>query len=93
MKMSKPGLCCDDCFALLAKTNTKAARLWMDLCEAQRRYGVFGLVTSDTTPSLLLLERMGFIITTDTRDLIVVKVRGEQDDQDGFFFCGGRCDD
>jgi hypothetical protein len=93
MQMSKPGLCCDDCFAVLAKTNTKAARLWLDLCEAQRRYGVFGLVTSDTTPSMLLLERMGFIITTDTRDLIIVKVRGEMDGQDGFFFCGGQCDE
>lgn len=93
MKMSKPGLCCDECFAMLAKKNTRVARLWMELCDAQLRYGIFGLVSSDTSPSLLILERMGFIVTTDTRDLIIVKVRGEIDDQDGFFFCGGQCDD
>ena len=93
MKMSKPGLCCDACFALLAKMDTKVARLWMDLCEVQLRYGIFGLVTSDTPPSLLLLEQMGFIVTTEKRDLIVVKFRGEQDNQDGFFFCVGHCDD
>ena len=91
--MSNPLLYCFDCFVFLSKTNIKAARLWNDLCEAHRRYGIFGLVTSDTTPSLIFLERMGFIITTDTRDLIVVKVCGQQDDQDGFFFCGGRCDE
>lgn len=93
MKMSRPGLCCDDCFALLAKKNTRVARLWMDLCEAQRRYGIFGLVTPDSTPSLVILERMGFIVTTDTADLIIVKVRGEFDDEEEFFFCGGCCDD
>lgn len=93
MKMSNPGLCCDDCFAMLAKRSTRAAKLWLDLCDAQRRYGIFGLVTPDTTPSLLLLEHMGFITTTDTRDLIVVKVHGQEDDQLGAFFCGGKCDE
>lgn len=92
MKMSKPALCCDDCFAMLAKNNTKIARLWMDLCEAQCRYGIFGLVSSDTTPSLVFLERLGFILTTDTRDLIIVKVRVERDEDDRLFFCGGQCD-
>lgn len=91
MKMSKPGLCCDDCFAQLAKHSTKIAKLWLDLCEAQARYGIFGLLSPDSTPSLVYLERNGFIITTDTSDLIIVKVRGELDEHHSFFFCGGNC--
>ena len=90
MKMSKPGLCCDDCFCMIAKRSTTAAKLWLDLCEIQNTCQCFGLAILDN-PYLQLLESYGFITTTDTQHLIVVKVHGKEDDVLGSFFCGGKC--
>lgn len=89
-KMSKPGLCCDSCFALIAKRSTGAARLWLDLCEIQDRSIVFGLKTDDF-PALTLLEHLGFLLTTEIPGIIVIKVKGRKYDPLGIFFCGGRC--
>ena len=90
--MSEPGLCCDECFAILAQKSTTVAKLWLDLCQANLRYGIFGLVTPDTTPSLLMLEQLGFITTTDTANQIIVRVNGLEQDDIGPFFCGGACE-
>lgn len=90
MKMSKPGLCCDSCFGLIARRSTNAARLWLDLCELQIKSPLFGLRTPDF-PNLNLLERLGFIITTDIPGIIMVKVRGFHKDSLGTYFCGGKC--
>lgn len=92
MKMSKPGLCCDQCFELLAKRSTKAARLWIDLCEIQSTCSIFGLRIEDN-PLLQLLEVLQFITTTDVMNLIIVKVHGQKEDGLGPFFCGGNCDE
>lgn len=90
MLMSKPGLCCDECFDLLAKRSTVAARLWLDLCAIQSSCSIFGLKIDDNPP-MQLLEYLGFITTTDMPNLIVVKVRGKEEDGLGSFFCGGKC--
>lgn len=83
-------MCCDDCFALLARRNTSAAKLWMELCEVQVKSEVFGLIMEDNA-YLALLESLGFIVTTDMPDVIVVKVQGHHKDNMGSFFCGGNC--
>lgn len=90
MLMSKPGLCCDECFDLLAKRSVVAARMWLDLCEIQNNCSLFALRIDDSD-YLQLLEFLGFITTTDTADLIVVKVHGKEQDYLGSFFCGGNC--
>ena len=90
MLMSKSGLCCDGCFRLIAKKNTVSAKLWLDLCEIQAQCNIFGLVMPDNS-YLRLLETLRFITTTDTPSFIVVKVHGEQEDELGPFFCGGKC--
>jgi len=91
MKMSKPGICCDRCFECIAKRNVEAAKLWLDLCDIQEGCpGIFGLRTSDFS-SLRLLELLGFILTTDTPQIIFVKVKGQKQDALGTFFCGGGC--
>lgn len=91
MKMSKPGLCCDSCFGQIARRSTVAARLWMDLCEIQLNSSLFGLRTPDF-PALQLLEILGFIITTDVHDIIIVKVLGKHRDDIGTYYCGGNCE-
>jgi len=90
MKMSKPGLCCDNCFGLIARRSTSAARLWLDLCDLQMQSQQFGLRTLDF-PTLRLLEILGFILTTDIQGVIIVKVKGRVDDTLGTYFCGGKC--
>ncbi|MFI0477762.1 MAG: hypothetical protein ACH349_01365 [Candidatus Rhabdochlamydia sp.] len=88
--MSDPGLCCDECFNLLAKRSVDAACLWLDLCEIQKSCKVFGLKVEDD-PYFQLLECLGFITTTDALSLIIVKVHGREEDGLGAFFCGGKC--
>lgn len=88
--MSKPGLCCDVCFALIAKRSTTAAKLWLDLCEIELCAKVFGLLVPDL-PEFQLLEHLGFITTTETSNLIIVKIHGKRKDSLGDFFCGGKC--
>lgn len=90
MLMSEPGLCCDQCFDLLAKRSVDAASLWLDLCEIQKTCRIFALKVEDSD-YFQLLECLGFITTTDTLDLIIFKVHGREEDSLGTFFCGGKC--
>ena len=88
--MSKPGLCCDECFGMIARRSTGAAKLWLDLCEIQRHSQTFGLRTPDF-PALRLLENLGFILTTEIPGIIAIKVQGQKQDALGTYFCGGNC--
>jgi len=94
MKMSKKGICCDRCFALIARDSTDAAKMWLDLCELYLEAPLFGLILpNDILPSVRLLEILRFITTTDTPEMIIVKVHGYKKDDEQPFFCGGRCND
>lgn len=88
--MSRPGLCCDRCFELLAKRSTNAAKLWLDLCEIQSTCEIFALKVEDD-PYFQLLEMLRFITTTDYFNAMIVKVHGQEKDSLGPFFCGGNC--
>lgn len=90
MKMSNPGLCCEKCFEMIARNSTGAAKLWLDLCELQLHSEVFGIKTQDFV-TLRLLEVLGFIVTTDTPEVIVIKVKGQKLDGSEPYFCGGKC--
>ncbi len=91
MKMAKPGICCDKCFDLIARRSTDAAKLWLDLCEIQEHVQVFA-INSDDFLDLTTLENLGFVVTTDIPDFIVIKVLGHGEDGIGTFFCAGVCD-
>lgn len=65
--------------------------MWLDLCEMQLHSPVFGLITDDYT-SISYLENMGFLVSTETPQLLIVKMLGYQSDHDGSFFCGGHCE-
>jgi hypothetical protein len=76
---------------LIAKRNTTAARWWLDLCAIQDTCSLFALIIPDN-PYLELLEALGFITTTETMSMIIVKVHGKEQDGLGSFFCGGMCE-
>ncbi len=93
MKMSNAFLCCDTCFEAIGKRNTKAAKLWIDLCSIFiEEEGPFDLIIDD---ELLLrqVELLGYIITTDNGHFIGVKVLGFQQDAEGVYFCPRGCFD
>lgn len=90
MKMSSRGLCCDRCFTMIAQESTTAARLWLDLCDIHRESNMFGLRTPDTA-ALRTLELMRFITTTETPNMIMVKVHGHRWESTGSLYCGGKC--
>jgi hypothetical protein len=77
---------------MLAKKSTKMAKLWLDLCDIQHKHGLFGLVSPETV-EFKTLETMGFITSTETSDLLIVKVNQEEDFFLGPFFCGGKCEE
>lgn len=91
MKMSKPGLCCDSCFGIIAKQDTRAARLWLDLCHLHLQSSIFGLLMTED-PAIRQLELLGFITTTETPQMIIVKVHHFHADEDESYFCGGKCE-
>jgi hypothetical protein len=93
MKMSKPAVCCDSCFEKIANRSTSAARLWLDLCDLEiASQGLFGLKIKDSSV-LRILELLGFILTTDSSNVLMVKVNGKKTDAMGTYFCGGKCDE
>ena len=92
MKMSEPALCCDDCFHKIAVKNQKAANLWLQLCDLEKKHGLFGIKMNDSI-AMQYLEQSKFILTTETKGVILVKVLNKQIDDEGEYFCRGDCDD
>lgn len=93
--MSKEAVCCEKCFGLIARKSTTAARLWITLCDVELLYGNhFGVDACDWA-SLRQLELLGFVLTTEaasTEHAVLVRVDGKQSDEEGVYFCGGRCE-
>ena len=90
MKMSKPGICCDRCFEMIASRSTSAARLWIDLCNI---YSEHCPLKMDDVSTLRILELLGFVLTSEDPEFVQVKVNGKKTDSMGTYFCGGKCDE
>ena len=94
--MTRYFICCESCFENIAKKNTTAAKLWMDLCAMRLQFGEF-LEILDTAdiPELRALEVLGFIITTDMKNKIAIQVNGHFESEGEHCFCllGGCHDD
>lgn len=81
MKMNNYCVCCANCLADIAKRDTAAARLWMDLCVLGLQRGSLLAIRDDEQEhpfvrAALLLEQMGFILTTDQAEDIIVRLNG-----------------
>lgn len=92
MKMSNEFVCCERCFETLAKRSTKAAKIWIDLCQSYMNIpGLFSV--EGQTEQVRILETLGFVITTDCSDdvysnYIILKVNGHHKDAYGEnYFC------
>ena len=93
MTMSKQGECCDDCFEKIARENTTAARMWLELCNIYMNTPMFGLTLNHDNDKTRLLEHLGYITTTETPEMMLVKVHGCREMGDEVFFCIGACNE
>lgn len=93
MRMAKSAVCCERCFSQIAKRNPPAAKLWLTLCDIQNRnmLPVFGVYPEEPL-ELQLLEEMGFLLSIDTPEMVVIKIFGLHEDSDGSYYCGGHCE-
>lgn len=74
MKMhDKKFLCCEKCVEEIGKKSCNAAKLWMDLCEIEFTYGLLNFKAVED-PDLRVLESLGYILTTDIENYVVIKL-------------------
>lgn len=91
--MSKYFVCCEQCFESIGKRNTAAAKFWMDICTLQMNRDATRIdANSPKLPELRHLELLGFVVSTDWNDCILVKAKGYFINSNGHYFCikGGR---
>lgn len=79
--MRKKSICCSDCFNFIARKSVSAAKLWINLCESVsndiEKDPVLVIVPDKNYINVFAsLERMGFIVTTETLDYLFLKMNG-----------------
>lgn len=87
MKMNEKAICCEKCLKVVAKRNVASSRLWLDLCDLDKKYGIFGIKSCEN-PHLRILELFRLIMTTESDKTIFIKVSGKKSDAEGDFYCG-----
>lgn len=90
MKMSRSSSNCSQCFAQIARKSPASAKLWMEMCQFERDYNMS--CSMHECDELALLEFLGVVVTTDVRSVISVRLKGRDDDDGDFLYCGGKCD-
>ncbi len=93
-KLSDEIVCCDDCFERIGKVSAKAARLWLDFCDFYS--SIKGPFVVSKKPyflkSLKELELLGFLVTHETNDCLIVRMAGYNTTPCNYF-CIGDCDE
>lgn len=87
VKMNRAGICCEKCFASIARKSTKAAKLWLDLCEMNTDHLNIFYMTQPLTAPINLLELDGFIELNKTPSIVKIKINGKHKDESGVYFC------
>lgn len=86
--MSSYFVCCEKCLAHIAFHSTSAAKFWMDLCNLRIKRGEYVILRGEESEELALLEKQGFIITTDMPHHIGIHITGHMMTEEGEdFFC------
>lgn len=72
--------CCSECFDRLARANTSAAKLWVELCMQCTGAGGYIFIQEHLSPALTplfrSLEMMRFISSCDLQNCIAIRVEG-----------------
>ncbi len=85
MKMTNYFICCEQCFEEIGKVNTRAAKLWMDLCTLHmEKGGSFCLGLYMQNDELMILENLCFLVSSENSELgIGVQMKGYIEDYEG----------
>jgi hypothetical protein len=85
-------VCCDQCFESIGKRSVKAARLWLELCSLHSfSNGIFS-IAQFASKELIELEKMGFILTHEIKDSLLVRMQGYHTSP-CTYFCTGDCNE
>jgi hypothetical protein len=75
-------VCCEQCFERIAREDPTAARIWLDLCAFQVKYGEVFEYREERVPTIVphtrKLEEMGYMATADGGEAVRVIVLGRQ---------------
>ena len=82
-----PSILCDDCFEHIAKTNMRAAKLWLDMCHLTIHQEKPLILLHDMDDRIILLESSGYIVTSEVNQTLLVRCLGRILDHDGDYFC------
>jgi hypothetical protein len=74
--MSKYFVCCEECFHTLGKKKAKLVRLWMDLCTMYCAANRSVYLDEQIIPNLRNLENLGFVVSTECNNGLLIKVMG-----------------
>lgn len=73
--------CCLECYKYIFNICSSAALLWKDLCFVNEELCMddsFLILEEEDSPDIKILEENGFVITTETKNHIILKLKGEE---------------
>lgn len=83
-------LYCSTCLGIIGKKSTSAARLWTDLCAVDSDPVC---VRGHDIHELRILERLGFLVSTETAETVSIRLKGHPlDDTNEYVYCRGNHD-
>jgi len=81
--------CCEQCFEIIGKKNTNAARIWMDLCSYKIKKNIkLIFIESPGIPEIRTLEMLGFLVSTEIEKYIALKMHGCSNSTNSFCIKG-----
>ena len=81
-------MCCEKCFQILGRKSTDAAKIWMDICAVSLNVQRDVVSIEGYDKEVRVLEKNGFVISTELDYGMYVKVKGHYETTTGeHYFC------
>lgn len=93
MMKNKDFTCCAKCFKKIALAHTNAVRVWLKLCEFSITHGNIFTLNLEDFEELRILELLGFLVSTEKKTGITIKLVGIKHSLTNKHFCGEFCDE
>lgn len=78
---------CEKCFHELARKNRKLAILWHRLADLAAEHGIYFQMMSASLEEIKELENLGYVLTHETDEMVVLRLEGYQFDEEEYFPC------
>lgn len=81
-------MCCERCFGILGRKSSNAAKIWMDICAVSLNVDRDVVSIEGYDKEVRVLEKSGFVISTELDSGLWVKVKGHYTTSNGeHYFC------